>query len=356
MFALELVPRMFYSLGLSIDEAQWLSTMKDVSRSKKCIEIQQPELPETISAGDLDGSFATQSPASSAKNPSPSPCPSSVTSFDVLSGENEELKRENQCLKRKLFQANMLLAARKSKIHRARVRTAKMQAKKIAEDAKRDGLMEIRKTKSSRNLTAAGVVATGLRMALSSCSALSFPRAAWVDISRTTVSRCEVKLAATVFIRSKVLSNLVFHRFAYSIPQIEQVGVSQENVNLAAAMASLPDFKCCKPFLQDLRVRCQQKCFDTSAELGREEIKGLLTGLHELVSLPPPANESLFISALSVQNDATNSEIWHKNKLTSMAVEISTLVDVELLSKGDYEKAFFTDHYMFLYLLGNCFF
>ena len=39
----------------------------------------------------------------------------------------------------------------------------------------------------------------------------------------------------------------------------------------------------------------------------------VINGLHSLVGLPPPdPKKRLCVAGLSVQNDATNSEIWHK--------------------------------------------
>ena len=111
--------------------------------------------------------------------------------------------------------------------------------------------MNITKTKANRNLTISGSFAVGLRMALSSASALSCPRAAWVDISRFTVARCEVKVASSVFVRAHIVAHLFFNRVHYSrLLRDGYLYLSDEHFE--KAMERLRCFKSCKPFVEHL--------------------------------------------------------------------------------------------------------
>ena len=379
LFPLEFVPRMCHSLGISLDETVWAEQLQTTSRSKRLVEIQRP-VQSASSTGSQDIS------ASPVLRPSPSNnvslCSSrsrsmceqqsslasaaSGTSFDR---ENEELRKENAQLKRRLENASKKMKAKDSKIRRLAGAVAKQKAKAKAKpglDSRNS--MDVTKTAKNRNLTVSGSLAIGLRMALTSCSALTFPRAAWVDISRITVSRCEVKLAGTIFVRAQVLGHLIFHRLSYS--RMLRKGPWACSDNFLAAANHLARLKSCKPYLAEIinllkgRNADQEgddSCCAISADEGEaydpqleelpSKVNTLLEGLHAVVGLPPPSkNEetTLCISGLSLQNDATNSEIWHKKKLTSMVIEASTLVNVEMLCKQKYNDAFFSDQFLLL--------
>lgn len=359
------------SLGISINREEWSKAVEETTASKRIIEIQPNSLGETHQTNELPLQSSTQSqmtPPSACSSVSGFGRSASARSMPSASSReeaNEDLRRENANLKRRLENAQRSLAANKAKLRRLNMTVAKEKAKAKATAGNKSS-MDVEKTSKDRNLTISGCLAVGMRMALSSCSALTFPRAAWVDISRYTVARCEVKLAGTVFIRAQILAHLIFYKLDYIRILRQQVHLINEG--FIAAVDRLLGFKACKPFLAELsKVLRQgnprhqlhqqtgaQACVaeaneaESKATISFLECKSLIVGLHELVGLTPP-DESIgqvCISGLSLQNDATNSEIWHKKKLTSMVVEASTLVDIASLRAGDYSKAFFSDQFM----------
>ena len=96
--------------------------------------------------------------------------------------------------------------------------------------------------------------------------------------------------------------------------------------------------------------------FDLSSE---SEIRWreILVAMCHMVGLPDSrvpetcleetsACAALKVVGLSLQNDATNSEIWHRKKLTSLAVEVSVLTDLDKLGCCDYVHAFHSDRYL----------
>lgn len=365
LYPLALVPRMCEVLGITIEKSMWSRLVEEASRSKQLIEIKEPERSERHEL-QFEPVPASAPPSASTKRRQSfsentfSACSSaslrehstgarsSAPSGGSWETENEELRQENQHLKRRLDAAAKQLAAKKAKIRRLTQFAAKSKSKMKAMKLEKSE-MEITKTAANRNLTISGSFAVGLRMALSSASALSFPRAAWVDISRFTVARCEVKVASSVFVRAHIVSHLMFNRMYYSrLLRDGYACLSDEH--LQKALQRLRCFKSCKPFVDQLTSgTCDQEDDGEDYMPGNEKNKIVVHGLHSLVGLPPPGpQKKLCVAGLSVQNDATNSEIWHKKKLTSCVVEAGVLIDEEELSKLNYNNAFSTDQFMSL--------
>ena len=65
------------------------------------------------------------------------------------------------------------------------------------------------RTKDANHISLVSVFAIGVRMALVSCSAADFPICAMADVSRQTVTRCEIAAAAALRARYLV-HNCVF--------------------------------------------------------------------------------------------------------------------------------------------------
>lgn len=360
MFHLRLVPRMCHRLGVGVlfEENEWNEFLKRAAVGKPLAELKAAR------AGGVEMEKQTQE-----SSPPPSLCQSdtlsvgSASSSRMLassevegarSGEETRLRAENEALKRRLGFCNVKINAQKSQIHRLRAKQAKLQESARKKQNESDN-MEVSKTSKVRNLTCSGAMAVGLRMCLSSCSALSFPRAAWVDISRQTVARREIQVAAATLIRARLVAFLVFHRAIFAsraIPVTELVyQQNQEEPPHLFGTQHIYNFKSCKPYLPEFLHQDAQRNLSGDEQ---KAIQNAFIGLHALVSeLPPPtlqgSNEKrLFIAGLSLQNDATNSEVWRKKKLTSMVVSIGTLIDIQSLADLQYDKAFYTDQFMFL--------
>lgn len=381
MFPIELVPRLCDRIGAPLDESEWRALVERSNHCKKRVELGNSE--GALSSPDASSSMApiptpmsTMSDNRSASSLSLGGSVGGGMSVSSVEEEVGRLREENRALKRKLFQAEATCKETKKKLNcqKSRIfRLSKAYAKAKAKAMKSCDLeMQVTKTKSDRNLTREGSMAIAVRMGLSSCSALSFPRAAWVDISRHTVTRCEVNFAAGIHIRSTIVSYLMFRR-----PLLARCGKDDcPTSELLKVLQFLLDFKCCKPFLHIVQQLCSRNNTATGS-LGnsaqetqeinfveddadddettladqRALLKETVSAVHNLVGVPltlsdTSASATLYISGLSLQNDATNSEIWHRKKLTSMVVEVCALVDLQALGNGNYTTAFYSDQFM----------
>ena len=196
-----------------------------------------------------------------------------------------------------------------------------------------------KKARGDRNLTDAGRIAVALRMSLSSCSALGFPAASWSDISRQTVSRCEVSIAAACMLRGA----LVGHALVQALTRSKTFFVRPLAIPFVQQ-----DLFVMKPFM--LQQDKEQK---------PDSLRERLETFFSWVNLPFPITNAfvgdmtggLSVSGISLQNDATNSTIWQRKKLTTAVVHGGLLVDVTALASDNLDKAFEIHAFMFLDLV-----
>lgn len=192
---------------------------------------------------------------------------------------------------------------------------------------------------SERNLTPSGVVAVGLRMALSCCSALGFPSASWTDISRQTVSRCEVNVAACCALRGAMIGHFMMHMMKTSQDNLFRPPCMMPSVArklLVLDHIQLPDDNGDDHTAFRARVACVLSMFNIPAS-----VCGMFSC--NMVDVSSPC-----VVGLSFQNDATNSNIWQKRKLTTAVVHAGMLTDRNALETSNYRSAFFVDAFMFL--------
>ena len=224
------------------------------------------------------------------------------------------------------------------------------QKKRKREELQSQAQLQIEKSVAMRNLTFSGMVAVGLRMCLSSCSALGFPAASWNDISRQTVARAEVYTAAACVLRSVITGQLVYQVLRKKPDPFGKPALAPFlSDRLEVVKRIIPD-------LPDGPVGGE--IAESHDAEGSSNIERVLE-LFSLVGFPDEArhlfleddsqssySDQLVVCGVSVQNDATNNQIWQRKKLTSAVIQAGVLTNHQALARCEYDKAFFFESMM----------
>ena len=216
----------------------------------------------------------------------------------------KKLRRENKALQRR----NLALKERPP-------------ANSLALCSLDDQALEISKKKV--RLTKRGFIAMGVRKALALTSAVSFPLAALVDTSRQTVARAENAVWSMLVARSGSWHSCIFDALR----------------NIAAFQAG--------------QANCQDPAAGScgaAGSTGAESVDQLALVAKDL-GVPDPSNEGLCASDMfydklqeaarqfcvggtSLGSDATNSGIWKRNKLQTLLVTSSCMVQPKFLQSA----------------------
>jgi len=198
----------------------------------------------------------------------------------------------------------------------------------------------VKKGIADRNLTSTSTIAVAIRMALSCCSALGFPAASWTDISRQTVSRCEVNIAATCAVRGALIGHILVQLLKTSLSSMFQTPVALDFLTKQLSIMK----------------RFHTDGDETNASDSNKTLRGRIEVFLSLLGMPPVIANMLIptskavdtpcVLGISLQNDATNSSIWQRRKLTSAVVHAGILVDLESLQARNYKQAFFVEAFM----------
>ena len=273
------------------------------------------------------------------------------SAVSVSSGQFDELVQQVEALQRSNANLRKLCKAKNKTIYCLRRQmqgfqtetgvktvTAFRKQKSLREARSRDQLNVTKKGRCKRNLSDSGSIAVALRMSLGCCSALGFPSASWSDISRQTVARCEVNIAAASMMRGALFGHFLL------------LCISKQKHAVFNRPLATPflrwDLNVMKPFF----IRQDD---GNQLDIGslRDRVQAFLSMMRfpqHIASLVVPVRASargqrvgrLSIAGISLQNDATNSSIWQRKKLTTAVIHAGMLVDAGALSSGDFNKAF----------------
>ena len=368
MYRLQIIPLMCRELQVHLSDSEWdgLCAPALARKSLAVLTSTTPCIDTSSSPPAMSGSLSTSSDRNSnvlrAESQSSFVASSSERAFDAASSivpsESSEtvhelqdkirqLEADNQRLKKrcrsKAQHVNRLQHAIEDLKGSLGVRTfaaLKRKHKKDANGANRQFAIQ-KKGRCERNLSDSGIIAVAIRMSLSCCSAIGFPAASWADISRQTVSRCEVTVAAACNVRAAIFGHIILHLFATTN-------------NFFTLCRSVPYLKKClsvmKPFLPSSEegIPCEAdlalviESFLTAAQIANPRMIASMCTANDKTD----GTKGLRVAGISIQNDATNSSIWQRKKLTTAVVHLGLLVDADALALGDRRKAFLVDAFM----------
>lgn len=168
-------------------------------------------------------------------------------------------------------------------------------------------------SKSGMRLTKKGFIAMGVRKALALTSAVGFPLTTLVDTSRQTVTRSEVSVWSMLVARSAAWHKLVYDSF-------RQFVLSQsQSANTADTDTDTQHRSC---------LTCDRDSENIQLAVTTQDL-GLL--VPSKWSLQHGSQELVSLGGTAFSGDATNSGIWRRNKLQSLLVTSSILVDFNKL-------------------------
>jgi len=381
MYPLRLIPQLCRCLGIKCNETEWADMCGLSMSTKKLAVLSKPsgfgpgqgqvESADSISMSDSVfsrlgrlGSSSTSGlsdDSNSLSSISALQRSQSCDSVDVNVSTKKEhekqqqqmrqqiakLERANEILKKACVSKNKMIRGLQKKLkgfhEEANVKTLKAFKKKQAfANSQSQGQLSVdKKARGDRNLSDSGRIAVALRMSLSSCSALGFPAASWSDISRQTVSRCEVNSAAACMIRGA----LVGHALVQALTKSKTFFVRPLAI----------------PFLQQELFLMKPFMLRQDREQEQDSVRERLEAFFSWVKLPLPIvnpfmgdlTGGLSVAGISLQNDATNSTIWQRKKLTTAVVHGGLLVDATALASGNLDKAFEIHAFMSLDFVGT---
>ena len=367
MHCLRLVPAICSHLRLEFDESKWNEMCEEFLRCKSTMSCQPCGVQSSVQTamnslrsdsngegGRGSGSFSSAARgqgfgrSQSTGTLSETGVTDTLWSDDANESELNKLREQVSDLKRKVKtkdkQCSRLrrnLSALKDFVGINNMKALpKLKVIKKQQEMKSLRMLNISKRGvSERNLTPSGVVAVALRMALSCCSALGFPSASWTDISRQTVSRCEVNVAACCALRGAMVGHLMMHMLKTSQDKLFGPPCMMSSITrrlLVLEHIQLPDDNGDDHTGFRARVACFLSMFNIPTS-----VCGMFSG--NMLDISTPS-----VVGLSLQNDATNSHIWQKRKLTTAVVHAGMLTDRTALETSNYQNAFFVDAFMFL--------
>ena len=193
--------------------------------------------------------------------------------------------------------------------------------------------------KRGSRLTFRGSVALGVRKAMGLVSAASFPLTSLVDSSRWTVTRAEVHCWALLIARSRAFYATLLSLLSYVNMQHQQYDndVGDNAPNCDAIVES-----------DGMRARV----LDASNRfLSQSEAVSMDCKLPVPTSLEQKDIFSAFtVGSTLFSGDATNANIWQRQKLQGLETCTTVLVNADAFVKGDLDSAFVKFHQMYLSL------
>ena len=225
-------------------------------------------------------------------------------------------------------------------VRRLKDRLAKSKAAVV--DAKhattQEGSLYVEKRGS--RLTFKGSVALGVRKAMGLVSAASFPLTTLIDSSRWTVTRAEVHSWALVVARARAFYTTLFSLLSYVNMKQQHYKETEPseapNIGTVAKVedtstGSLPDLQINNRFIsQDEAVSLDCK-LPVAASIQQRDLFTAFT-----------VGSTLF------SGDATNANIWQRQKLQGLETCTLALVSAEAFDKGDLKSAFARLHQTYL--------
>ena len=235
-----------------------------------------------------------------------------IDHIDALESQVAVLQSKTKCLQRK----NRALASR-------------LQSGKNCDDHDDDDVeahLNVTKKNSKTRLTKRGLVALGVRKALATTSALSFPRASLLDTSRQTIVRSEVIVWACLVARMRA-----FHKLCYKKLSCLESFMRDREAGNAAELASFdhaPD-----DFTMS-EAEYVSRGFGLHGPVQHMSAGAVMTN-------GAGSWSSISLGGTSFSGDATNSRIWQNCKLQGLMVCSSVLNNESMLAHPtQYRHAF----------------
>lgn len=258
--------------------------------------------------------------------------------------------------------ARKKLKCEKQRLRRLQVAHNKMNDKLIALKTPEHDELDVWRGRV-RKLSWRGSISLGLRKSMATASATTFPNAALLDLSRQTVTRCEIMVGA--FLISKAV---MFHRL---IQALLQTLVSWNSDSGGREPSSHCAFTSVVPYTDDDNVEVPPSTPDHSSSTLAANLSGgnlffcsgQVTSHEEAMckdlGLPVPSEDGSAHALLSSvvggstasrkpfalgatfwSGDATNSSIWQKQKLQGLMTISAIMIDWQQLVVGEFGKAF----------------
>lgn len=212
--------------------------------------------------------------------------------------------------------------------------------------------------RQGRRLTWRTSIIIGLRKLMCIVSANAFPLASLINISRWTVTRCEVLAWALFLGRIRSWHIIVKHLLKYVCENVAHFTTSTSIVP-ASSVRDLDDDDNINTSRKSQRLNPLDATVQTQDEAIRKD-HGLPSACEWVSLLNLTISEvectgawNGIVGSTFFCNDATNSSIWNRQKLQGLEVRCMILVNRRALVKQDYARAFKTLKCMFLAGVGK---
>ena len=224
------------------------------------------------------------------------------------------------------------------------------------QDAKRDeqSLTIEKKSENSIRFSVRGFLAMGIRKALAVTSAIGFPMAALVDVSRQTVVRSELSVWSVLVARTGAFHDVMKFRLRslarmFDAMQAPNAGSDDQQEDCQRANpASLVEaeqssYHCSDlALMHDLGLPEEVDEHDHASQQPHQPSSWLCMGRGGNNTDTNGDLTSVFcLGGTAFSGDATNSGIWRRNKLQGLLLSSACMIDSRhLFSETDYFKAF----------------
>lgn len=185
-------------------------------------------------------------------------------------------------------------------------------------------------SKHKVRLTRKGLIALGIRMGLAVTSAVSFPLTALVDTSRWTVTRCEILVWSVLRARTRCFHTLILKTLS----------------TIAARMANCDDADASGGMQPSTSPSATELVPTANPSPAEDQLVAHDLGLGFTTFYN---SDSVFLlGGTGFATDATNSNIWRRNKLQAVMIESAIMNNAAALGTHRYMDAFAIHRSLFL--------
>jgi hypothetical protein len=193
--------------------------------------------------------------------------------------------------------------------------------------------LAIQKKKGDHRLTMRGVHAMGVRMSLSSTSASAMPKAGMIDVSRYTISRCEVATGSAMFARARLFHDIIWAFLSKKNYRMKRERASKQSKTTIVLTAP-------ETGGDDHEEERQLAQFAGAEDSPESPYLADFTLPNNLLCQNFDSCGGLKLVGTAFAGDATNTSIWQRKKLSSLEVETLLLIDIKALELNDITGAF----------------
>ena len=236
------------------------------------------------------------------------------------------------------------IAMKNQSIRRLREQLVKQKEKQLAQREQSASALDIVRHKGHR-LTWKGFVAIGLRKSICLVSASSFPLASLVESSRWTVTRCEVMVWAHVLARHRC-----FHDYAFALRRCLAQWLRMSGARVDGDRGSglqLVVHDGAQQNVAEPQLASQDAALHADMGLpchteGDQASSAAMTCCGRQGRQVHDGPQTFALAATYWCGDATNSSIWHRQKLQGLEFATCFMVSWKALCANQLSKAFRT--------------